>query len=168
MGGSSPYVGMLLATGFSFAPLNWVPCDGRLLSIAQYDALFSLIGTTYGGNGQTTFGVPDLRGRTPLHTGSGYVLGQVGGVETVTLTTGTIPVHNHVVSVTSSSQTAAKPNNNYLAAGPQAYATGVNPNTTLASSSIAPAGGTQPHSNLQPYLTLNWIISLFGVYPSQS
>lgn len=167
MGGSSPYVGMLLAVGFNFAPAGWRLCDGSALSISENSTLFNLIGTTFGGDGQQTFNLPDLRGRIPIHFGNGYVIGQNGGAENVTLTSQQAPVHSHTVAVSSNNQNSAAPNNNFLASGPQAYIQGTAPNVNLAPQSITPFGGSQPHNNLQPFLTLNWIISLFGVFPSQ-
>ncbi|MGO8739000.1 phage tail protein [Rhodoblastus sp.] len=175
-----PYVGEIRLFGGNFAPVDWHFCDGTLLSIADNSVLFNLIGTTYGGDGQTTFALPDLRSRVPLHQGSRggqtYVLGQFGGAETVALTTSQIPAHSHQVQATAtgtaatpaanlvlSSQTSNAPNS------PPAYAA---PNSAtlapLASQSVANQGEGQAHDNIQPFVALNFIISLFGVYPSQT
>jgi microcystin-dependent protein len=168
--GGNPFIGMLLAAGFNFAPggpIPWALCAGQLLAIAQYNALYSLLGTTFGGDGVNTFGLPDLRGRTPIHFGNGYVMGEAGGSENVTLTTQTMPQHGHSVYACGNSQNNPSANNNYLAQGPQAYTSQFPTNSLLASSSITFDGGSQQHPNLQPYLTLNWIIALEGIYPSQ-
>lgn len=168
MGGSSPYVGMLLATGFNFAPVNWHLCDGSLISIAENSTLFQLLGTTFGGDGINTFGLPDLRGRTPVHFGGTSVIGQIAGVESVTLNTSTMPAHTHIPVVTSNNQTSNVPNNNFIAAGASGF-TSTAPNSSFAATSITPfTGGSIPHENRQPYQTVNWIISLFGVFPTQS
>jgi microcystin-dependent protein len=164
---SQPYVGEIRIFGGNFAPVGWMFCDGQLLPISEYDTLFNLIGTYYGGDGQSTFGLPDLRGRLPIHMGNGFVLSQTGGVETVTLTANTIPAHNHTVTASSSPSYTSVPNGNYLASGPDIYDQG-KPGTAVMAGAISSAGGSQPHSNLQPYLCLDFIISLFGIYPSQS
>lgn len=166
------YVGQLLLVPYNFAPEGWALCNGQLLPISQYDVLFQLIGTTYGGDGINTFALPDLRGRNPVGMGQGpgrsnYVLGQTAGVETVTLTVAQMPTHSHVSGCSANTQSSTLPNAAVLAAGPSAY-TATAPNAQLAPSSISSTGGSIPHNNLQPYLTMNWIISLFGIYPSQS
>ncbi len=168
------YVGQVICVGFNFAPVGWALCDGSLLSIAENSALFNLIGTTYGGDGVNTFGLPDLRGRTPVGSGplaggSNYVLGQRGGAENVTVTLPNYPAHTHPLMANTGNGNANGPAGNYLAAGQQTY----NSNTPQAGDALNPAavtsyaGGGQPHNNLQPYLTCSWIISLYGVYPSQ-
>ena len=164
---SQPYVGEIRIFGGNFAPVGWMFCDGQLLPISEYDTLFNLIGTYYGGDGQSTFGLPDLRGRLPIHMGNGFVLSQTGGVEAVTLTANTIPAHNHTVTASSSPSYTSVPNGNYLASGPDIYDQG-KPGTAVMAGAISSAGGSQPHSNFQPYLCLEFIISLFGIYPSQS
>ena len=170
---SNPYVGEIRLFGGNFAPVEWAFCDGSVLSISQYQALFSLIGTTYGGDGVTTFNLPDLRGRLPVHQGTGsdgtsYVLGQSGGAETVLLGSQQIPSHAHspVAAVAGGSQPG--PGGGVLAgsAGVALYSSDA-ANATLDPSAVASAGGGQPHANLQPYLCLSFIISLFGVFPSQ-
>jgi microcystin-dependent protein len=166
--GGNPFMGMLLAAGFNFTPVGpnaWAQCAGQLLSVSQYSALYSLLGTTFGGDGVQTFGLPDLRGRTPLHFGNGYNMGQTGGQENVTLTTNTMANHSHSVYASGNNQNSASPNNNFLAVGPQTYTNQFPPNSVLSSSSITFDGGTLQHMNLQPYLTLNWIIALDGIYP---
>jgi microcystin-dependent protein len=169
---SQPYVGQVICVGFNFAPVGWLPCDGRLLPISQYDVLYNLIGTTYGGDGVNTFGLPDLRGRTPLGSGQlsgggSYVAGQTGGAETVSLTGNQYPSHSHGVVPTQNNGNSNSPGNNFLAAGQQIY-NGNAPTAAMNSQAVTPSGGNGlPHSNLQPYLTCNWIISLYGVYPTQ-
>lgn len=164
---SNPYIGEIRMFAGNFAPAGWMFCEGQLLPISQYDALFNLIGTTYGGDGQSTFALPDLRGRLPIHMGSGFILSQNGGVETVTLTATQTPTHTHTVLATTNSNTAALPNGNFLAAGPDIYDVNIPGSATMAAA-INSVGGSQPHTNFQPYLCVNFIFSLFGIYPSQS
>jgi microcystin-dependent protein len=168
---SQPYVGEIRMFGGNFAPAGWMFCEGQLLAIADNDVLFNLIGTTYGGDGQETFALPDLRGRLPLHQGnnqgSGFVIGQAAGVETVTLTTQQMPVHIHPYVASSNNASVANAGGNVLAQTPTytPYIAAV-PNTSLSPNSINSAGGSQPHNNLQPFLCVSFIISLFGIYPS--
>jgi microcystin-dependent protein len=153
----------------NFAPAGWMFCEGQLLPISEYETLFNLIGTTYGGDGQSTFALPDLRGRLPVHQGSGFTLAQAGGVETVTLTTAQIPAHSHSFLGSSNAGGQANPAQNVVAkivAG-SAYAQDP-PTAALAAGSIGNDGRSQPHDNFQPYLCVNFIISLFGVFPSQT
>jgi microcystin-dependent protein len=153
----------------NFAPAGWVFCDGSLLPISEYETLFALIGTTYGGDGQSTFAVPDLRGRLPIHQGNGFTLAQTGGVETVTLTMNQIPVHSHPFLCTTSPGAQRDPTKNALAtviAG-SIYIQQA-PTAALDAGSISATGGSQPHDNFQPYLCVSFIVSLFGVFPSQS
>ena len=167
------YVGQLLLVGFNFAPEGWAFCNGSLLPINQYDVLYSLLGTTYGGEGQTTFGLPDLRGRTPIGVGAlpgggNYVLGQSGGTENVLITANTYPSHSHSVAVSGAAGNLNTPTNATPAAGQTIYVSNPTLTAPFNSSACLPSpGGAQPHTNLQPYLTLNWIIALNGVYPSQ-
>jgi microcystin-dependent protein len=167
---SQPYVGEIRMVGFNFAPVGWMLCQGQLLSIANYETLFNLIGTTYGGDGQSTFALPSLASRVPLHAGSGFELGQLAGVESVTLTTSTIPAHNHGVAATTTGQVLAP--NGALPAQPSSTQTGVaifdanTPALPIQPNTVGPGGGSQPHNNLQPYLCITFILSLFGVYPS--
>jgi len=170
---AQPYVGEVRLFAGNFAPAGWMYCDGTLLPISEYETLFNLIGTTYGGDGQSTFGLPDMRGRIPVHQGTlagvTYQLAQMAGVETVTLTTQQIPAHSHalVASADNSNQTNAA--GNVLAQVPTytPYIQ-ITANTALAANAISPTGGSQPHSNMQPYLGINFIISLFGIFPSQT
>src|SRR5262249_14267303 len=148
---------------YNFAPRNWAFCDGQILAISQNTALFSLLGTTYGGDGQTTFALPDLRGRVPLHSGastgpglSPYTLGEQTGVETVTLTTTEIPAHNHLVGANNSDATSSKPSGRVPAAG-GGYADAAD-GSALLSTAVSNAGGGQPHANIQPILALNFCI----------
>ncbi len=164
---SQPYVGEIRMFGGNFAPVGWMFCNGQLLPISEYETLFNLIGTTYGGDGQSTFGLPDLRGRLPVHQGAGFTLAQTGGAETVTLTASTTPAHTHTVSATTNSNTASLPGGNFLAAGPDIYDQN-KPGTNTMAPAISSVGGSQPHNNFQPYLCISFIISLFGVFPSPS
>lgn len=172
---SQPYVGEIRLFGGNFRPAGWAFCDGSLLPISENDVLFQLIGTTYGGDGQSTFALPDLRGRVPVHQGTPagvtYTIGQTGGVESVTLTTAQMPVHTHPMMATGSGQQAS-PQGAYFAvvsssqAGANAY--GAAPtDTPLVATSVSNVGGNQPHENMQPTLFVNYIISLFGIFPSQ-
>jgi microcystin-dependent protein len=166
------YVGQVLLAGFNFAPYGWHFCDGSLLPISEYDALFNLIGTTYGGDGVTTFGLPDLRGRTAISQGSGsglspYVIGQIGGVESVTITSNTYPTHNHSLFGTSDGGNSQSPTGALVATGQNVYRVEA-PAETFNQTMCGPAPGSSlPHENRQPYQVCNWIIALYGVYPSQ-
>lgn len=167
---SQPYIGEVKMFGGNFAPAGWMFCEGQLLPISENDALFNLLGTTYGGDGQSTFALPDLRGRLPVHQGNTFVLGQAGGTEEVTLTVQQIPVHSHAMVASSNNATTANASGSVLAQTPThtPYISGVSVNTPLAAQAVGPAGGSQPHTNLQPYLCINFIISLYGIFPSQS
>lgn len=167
---SNPFIGEIRMFGFNFAPVGWAFCQGQLLAINQNTALFALLGTTYGGNGSTTFGLPDLRGRTPLHPGTGgggtYVLGQTGGTENHTLSAAELGSHTHTPSGSSATPDAASPAGNYWAAG-GVYATTATPGATMQAGALAnSAGGGQSHGNMQPYLVLNFSIALAGIFPS--
>jgi microcystin-dependent protein len=177
-----PYLGEIRMVGFNFAPVGWMLCNGQLLPISQYQALFSLLGTTYGGNGTTTFALPDLQGRVPINQGQGlgltpYTMGQNGGTENVTLLSTQMPMHNHNVGVSNAAGTISDPTNNVLAQcnsgtarDPKltvpnfvsTAATGV-----LSPATISQAGGNQPHANIQPYLCVNFIIAYNGIFPSR-
>ncbi len=171
-----PFLGEIALVPYNFAPRGWAFCDGQILSIAQNTALFSLLGTTYGGNGQTTFALPDLRGRVPMHCGGGpgpglstYNLGQTGGVENVTLLASQMPAHNHALNANSANGTSDSPVN----ALPGKNASGVPQfsaasNAAMAAGAIGLTGGNQPHENLQPYLGLNYVIALQGIFPSRN
>jgi microcystin-dependent protein len=165
---SEPFLGEVRMVSFGFAPRGWALCNGQLLQIAQNSALFSLLGTTYGGNGTTTFALPDLRGRTPLHAGNSVVLGQRLGEENHTLTISEMPAHTHIARASSVRGSLDDPTNAYwgaLASG-TLYSNGA-PNTTMNPGSISTAGGSQPHPNMQPFLTLNFVIAIVGIYPSR-
>lgn len=170
---SDQYVGEVRLVGFNFAPIDWQLCNGAQLSIADFSVLFNLIGTTYGGNGTTTFNLPDLQGRIPIHqgtstTGTTYVLGQVGGVESVTINASTYPAHNHNLIGSTTPSTSATPTGNVVGQGKNIYSPDVPANAMLPQMVGSNGGGNLPHSNLQPLLTLNWIIALYGIYPSQN
>ena len=162
----SPYVGEIRMFAGNFAPVGWALCQGQLVSISENDVLFQLIGTTYGGDGQQTFALPNLQSRVPMHQGPGFVLGQAAGSETVTLTSQQMPVHSHTALATTSGNTSGQPGGNYLAQGADIYENNAAGTATMAPS-LTPAGGSQPHSNIQPYLCVNFIISLYGIFPSQ-
>src|ERR1043165_6266341 len=166
---AQPYVGEIRMFAGNFAPAGWMFCEGQLLPISEYETLFNLIGTTYGGDGQSTFALPVLRGRIPLHFGNGFTLAETGGVETVTLTVNQIPSHSHPLLATSNMGNQTSPTNNVLA---QSSVTALyiedNPPANMSPLSITSTGGSQPHNNFQPYLCVDFIISLFGIFPSQT
>ncbi len=172
----TPYVGEIRMFGGNFAPAGWMLCQGQIIPISQNDVLFNLIGTTYGGDGQSTFALPDLQGRVPVHMGTGsglstYNLGDKAGTESVTLNTQQIPNHNHLLMATNTGQQLA-PTNGVPATATStqtnAWAYGPTTNTpvVLAAGSISNTGGNQPHDNMAPFLCINFIISMFGVFPS--
>ena len=165
---AQPYVGEIRMFGGNFAPAGWMFCSGQLLPISENETLFQLIGTTYGGDGQSTFGLPDLQGRAPIHQGNGFILAQTGGVEEVTLTVNQIPAHSHVPIANSGNGTSTNPANNVWAAQPALlqYSGPGTANINLPANTLANSGGSQPHNNFQPYLCVNFIISLFGIFPS--
>jgi microcystin-dependent protein len=166
---AQPYVGEIRLFAGNFAPVDWEFCNGQLLAISQNETLYQLIGTTYGGDGQNTFGLPDLRGRLPIHQGGGFTLGQTGGAEMITLTVQEIPAHGHPLQGTNDTATQANPGGSVHARFSQAnidpYFEDVT-NVNMAANAITPVGGSQPHNNFQPYLCLNFIISKFGIFPS--
>jgi microcystin-dependent protein len=170
---SDPYIGEIRMFGGGFAPAGWAFCNGALMAIAENDALFQLIGTTYGGDGVSTFGIPDLQGRVPVHQGQGpslqnYTIGQKAGVETVTLTTNQIPVHNHAVAASQALSNTTSPANNVLAQNTQILMyTQDSVTRFMPPNAVSAVGGSQPHDNLQPYLAISFIISLFGIFPHQ-
>jgi microcystin-dependent protein len=166
---AQPYVGEIRIFAGNFAPAGWMFCDGQHLPISENETLFNLIGTTYGGDGQSTFALPDLRGRLPIHQGNGFTLAETGGVEEITLTTQQIPVHTHQLIGSGGNGTQANPAGNFLASSTVVSAYAVEtPNSAMAARAIAPVGGSQPHTNFQPYLCVDFIISLFGIYPPTS
>jgi microcystin-dependent protein len=159
--------------GGNFAPAGWAFCSGQLMPISENDALFTLIGTTYGGDGQETFGLPDLQGRLPMHMGTGpglstRTIGEMGGVETVTLTTQQIPIHNHAPLAVAGSGNQATPQNGVWAGAAASRYSSSAPNLAMNPLLVGIAGGSQPHDNMMPYLAISFIISLFGVFPTQS
>jgi microcystin-dependent protein len=164
---SQPFVGECRLVGFNFAPAGWAMCQGALMPISEFETLFNLIGTTYGGDGQSTFALPDLQGRAAVHLGPGFVVAQTGGAETVTVTLQQIPIHNHPLMATSVNGTANNFVGSVLAGCPTpVYVANPTPNKAMNGSAVTLTGGSQPHNNLQPYLTMSWIIALFGIYPS--
>jgi microcystin-dependent protein len=168
---AQPYVGEIRMFAGNFAPAGWMFCEGQLLPISEYETLFNLIGTTYGGDGQSTFALPDLRGRIPIHFGDGFTLAETGGVETVTLTVSQIPAHSHPFLGTSNTAASTSPTSNLGAVnnvfGVFPYGSDA-PRINLSPSAIGSVGGSQPHNNFQPYLCVDFIISLFGIFPSQT
>jgi len=164
---AEPFLGEIRIASFKFAPKGWALCNGQFLPINQNQALFSLLGTNYGGNGTTTFGLPDLRGRMPLSFGGPYVIGQQGGSESHTIRLQELPEHTHMVTASANTGNRSSPSDNLPAASHGAYAPG--PDASLAPASVTNAFGTaQPHYNMPPYLALNFIIALTGIFPSQS
>ena len=167
---AQPYVGEIRMFAGNFAPAGWMFCEGQLLPISENETLFQLIGTTYGGDGQSTFGLPDLRGRLPIHMGNGFILAEIGGAEEITLTVQQIPAHSHVFLATSdaASATAPAPSETFaraLASTITPYGTDA-PNVNMSPQMLGPVGGSQPHTNFEPYLCIDFIISLFGIFPS--
>lgn len=170
---SEPYLGEIRMFGGNFAPKGWALCNGQLLSIAQNSALFSILGTTYGGDGINTFALPDLRGRTPMNWGQGpgltaRVIGEQSGQESVTLLTTQMPTHNHLVATNSSESTSGRPANGFLGTSGAALYDAASDGSTLNVNAISSAGGNQPHSNMQPYLAVSFIIALNGIFPSRN
>lgn len=164
---AQPYVGEIRMFGGNFAPVGWAFCEGQLLPISENETLFQLIGTTYGGDGQETFALPDLRGRIPIHQGNGFILAETGGAEEITLTTAQMAAHTHALLGTNSIVNDANPANNVTG---QTNTFDLYQSTPggqpMAPQSIGPVGGSQPHTNFQPYLCVDFIISLFGIFPS--
>ncbi len=170
-----PYVGEIRIFAGNFNPNGWAFCDGAILPISENETLFNLIGTTYGGDGQSTFALPDLRGRIPIHqgtnpgTGTNYQLAESGGVESVTLSTQQIPSHPHSLLASGDVANVPNPGQNVIARSGQVSAfLNASPSVAMSNQFLVPVGGNQPHENLMPYLCLNFIISLYGIYPSQT
>ena len=166
---AQPYVGEIRMFAGNFAPAGWMFCEGQLLPISENETLFQLIGTTYGGDGESTFALPDLRGRLPLHQGNGFILAETGGAEEITLTVQQIPAHSHPLLGSTANASATDPAGNVggrnTVAAVFSYGTD-NPPQPLSPSAVGSVGGSQPHTNFQPYLCINFIISLFGIFPS--
>ena len=167
---AEPFLGEIRMTSFGFAPKGWARCEGQFLPINQNQALFALLGTTFGGNGQTTFALPDLRGRVPIHAGNSFTLGTRGGAASHTLTISEMPMHTHLVQATAAAATTNMPSNQALLAmstAAQAYAPAGNLHA-MAPDAVTNAGGSQAHTNMQPLLALNFCIALQGIFPSQN
>jgi len=170
-GAQEGFIGEIRMFAGNFAPRGWAFCEGQLLPINQNTALYSILGTTYGGDGQTNFALPDLRGRTPIGVGHGpglspYSLGQKGGNETTTLSVDQIPAHNHLANASSEAGNTRSPADTVWARGKKFYSTQA-PNTTMSATAISSTGGSQPHTNIQPYLAIHYIICIQGIYPSR-
>jgi microcystin-dependent protein len=167
---AQPYVGEVRMFAGNFAPAGWMFCEGQLLPISENETLFQLIGTTYGGDGQSTFALPDLRGRIPIHQGNGFILAETGGAEEITLTVSQIPAHTHALLATANAASTTAPSSNVVPARSSLstitpYGSDA-PKTNLHPSAVSAVGGSQPHNNFQPYLCVDFIISLFGIFPS--
>ena len=165
---SEPFLSEIKVVSFNFPPKGWALCNGQFLPINQNQALFALLGTTYGGNGQTTFALPNLRGRTPIHFGNGHDLGEAAGSTAVTVNIQQLPTHTHTVNVNSAAGTAATPLNTILSKSSANLYTPPGPMVAMNVNSTTSAGGSQPHNNMMPYLTLNFIIALQGIFPSRN
>jgi microcystin-dependent protein len=163
---AEPFLSELRLMSFGFAPKGWALCNGQLLPINQNQALFSLLGTTFGGDGRVNFALPDLRGRTPIHVGSGHTLGERGGESAHTLSIAELPTHQHFVNATNTNADTIVTTNNLLARTSTRYAVPDGSLTTLNPTTNANVGGSQAHLNMQPFLTLNWCIALQGIFPS--
>jgi microcystin-dependent protein len=168
---AEPFLSEIRIMSFGFPPQGWALCNGQLLPINQNQALFSLLGTTYGGNGQTTFALPNLQGRVPIHTGGGFLLGQIGGEQTHTLSIAEMPTHQHAESITTAQATTNTPSASVMlgqSVGTPIYGNGGSNLTPFAPNALTNVGGSQPHLNMQPYLTLNFSIALQGIFPSRN
>lgn len=175
---SEPFIGEIRMVGFNYAPRGWALCDGQLLSIAANSALFALLGTTYGGDGRTTFALPDLRGRVAVHQGQGpgltpYAIGQRAGFESVTLLTTQIPAHTHALAGFNGTPTTSNPAGALIASAQTTDGNAVNSfapsaNAALSPASVGASGGSQPHTNIQPYLCVNFVIALVGIFPARN
>lgn len=173
---AEPFIGQIIMAGFNFAPRGYATCDGQLIAISQNTALFSLLGTTYGGNGQTTFALPDLRGRVPIHQGQGpglspRFMGEEAGEEAHTLISTEMPMHNHLVNASNAPGAIPAPSGNFLAASSDSALANYRPTadgSVLNPQSIGLAGGSQPHNNMPPYLVVNFAIALEGIFPSRN
>ena len=163
----APYVGEIRMFAGNFAPAGWMFCEGQLLPISENETLFVLIGTTYGGDGESTFALPDLRGRIPIHQGNGFILAETGGAEEITLTVNQTPIHSHPLLASAGPGNANAPAGNITgeSAAVKIYISET-PTANLNPQAVTPIGGSQPHTNFQPYLCINFIISLFGEFPS--
>lgn len=166
---SEPFLSEIKIVSFNFPPKGWAFCNGQLLPINQNQALFSLLGTTYGGNGQTTFALPNLQGNVPMHMGQGHTLGERGGEQSHTLNISELPQHNHPLTASTAAATTNDPTSNFLAATPNnTYFSGGNPTIAATAMASGNVGGSQAHLNMQPFLTLTFCIALQGIFPSQN
>jgi microcystin-dependent protein len=171
---AQPYIGEIRMFAGNFAPAGWAFCSGQLMPISQNDSMFVVIGTTYGGDGESTFALPNLQSRVPMHFGNGpdgvnYQIAEQAGVESVTLTTQQIPIHSHVLIGSLTAANTGDPTNKVFGtSGQVAYLIEADPEVQLNAQAVTPAGGSQPHENCQPFLCINYIISLFGLFPSQT
>jgi microcystin-dependent protein len=166
---AQPYVGEIRMFAGNFAPAGWQFCEGQLLPISENETLFQLIGTTYGGDGESTFALPDLRGRLPIHQGNGFILAETGGAEEITLSVNQIPAHSHPLLGSNDVAAGTAVQNNVTAATSLATVSAYGsdaPRSNLSANAMSSVGGNQPHTNFQPYLCVNFIISLFGIFPS--
>lgn len=164
---STPYLGQLMLASFNFAPKGWFLCNGQTMAINQYQALFSLLGTTFGGNGVQTFQLPNLQGRTPVGVGNAVNYGEVSGTESVTLLSSTVPIHTHPL-MAGGGANEAKPNSSILAGGGAAFFTGAANLTAMNSAILSHYGGSLPHENRQPFLVMNWCIAYTGIFPTRN
>ncbi|HUK36462.1 MAG TPA: tail fiber protein [Vicinamibacterales bacterium] len=166
---AQPYVGEIRMFAGNFAPAGWMFCEGQLLPISEYETLFNLIGTTYGGDGQSTFALPDLRGRIPMHFGNGFTLAETGGAEEITLTISQIPAHSHPLLGTLNAGDQGNPGGSVVAQNAAVLLyTESDTTANCGAQAVSSTGGSQPHDNFQPYLCVDFIISLFGIFPSQT
>ena len=165
---AEPFLSEIRIFSFNFPPKGWAFCNGQFLPINQNQALFALLGTTYGGNGQTTFALPNLQGRAPMHFGNGHTLGEAGGSTAVTLTMQQMPQHIHLLNVTNNAATATAPDNTVVVAAAPSNAYGAAGNLVAMAPTVGNVGGSQPHQNMQPYLGLNFCIALQGIFPSRN
>jgi microcystin-dependent protein len=169
---ANPFLGEIRMFAGNFAPVGWAFCNGQLLPIADFDALFALVGTSYGGNGTTTFALPNLQSRIPVHQGSSqgnsYLMGQTAGEESVVITIATMPMHSHVAQAQSGDGNRSSPASGFWASSSLGQFSAAAPNGTMNSMSVGPVVGNQAHSNIMPYLAVNFIIALEGIFPSQS
>jgi microcystin-dependent protein len=164
---AQPYVGEIRMFAGNFAPAGWMLCEGQLLPISENETLFQLVGTTFGGDGESTFALPDMRGRIPIHQGDGFILAETGGVEEITLTVSQTPVHSHPLLGSTAAAGSNSPANSVLGQSDSVTLYRVaNPTVALSPQAVGTVGGSQPHTNFQPYLCVNFIISLFGIFPS--
>jgi len=168
---ATPFIGEIRMGGWNFAPVEWALCNGQLLAISEYEALYNLIGTTYGGDGQNTFALPNLQSRIPVHQGTGfgatYVIGQQGGVETVTLNANEIPAHSHPLKAQTAPGGQPSPSGGVWANSTLEQFSTAAPTSQMASGLLASQGGSQPHDNMPPFQVVNFVIALFGIFPSQ-